>query len=430
MNDKIKKSLLKYITVFLITFAVLAGTLFGVAKLPKSLVQKNISESAEYLCEKSVFWNVFEAVDSSRIDRYADAILLAISYQYDDTYPMESVMWSSYYYTKYQNENENLRDAVTQGYTANHQYLRYWHGSNAILRPLLVVFNIQEIYILHGILLIVLLGILLKILLRNQAIAPCVGLVLGFVATSAWFVPLSLEYTWTYLLMLIASIIGIKLVLGDKYEHLDVLFLISGMLTNYMDFLTTETLTLLVPLLLILWMQRHRHVWTTWKKFFCFAFKSVVLWGIGYIGMWVMKWILASIVLKQNVMPYVSGHIEERIGGSLGISLWSYLTGAVTRNIRSLFPFEYGLIGRIAGISVLMCMAYIAYVYHKHSICWKMVLLYGMLACIPYIRYLVLHNHSYTHYFFTYRAQVAVVLALIFILDEVTEWRWLIRGVT
>lgn len=48
--------------------------------------------------------------------------------------------------------------------------------------------------------------------------------------------------------------------------------------------------------------------------------------------------------------------------------------------------------------------------------------LYAFVGIIPYVRYLVLHNHSYVHFFFTYRAQAATIMALFFILLELVEW--------
>ena len=49
------------------------------------------------------------------------------------------------------------------------------------------------------------------------------------------------------------------------------------------------------------------------------------------------------------------------------------------------------------------------------------ILLYACVALIPYVRYLVLHNHSYIHYSFTYRAQAATVIAICFIFFELFE---------
>lgn len=428
MNAAIRKSLLKYITVFFITFAVLTGALVLTAKLPRSLIQENCLESANYLCERNVFWNLHQEINSTKIDRYADSILLGIAYQYDGEHPLESVMWSSYYTTNYKNENDNLLDAVTYGYEANQQYLRYWHGSNSILRLLLVFLNIQQIYVFNGILMVLLIVLLLRMLAKNKAMLLCIGTILGLILTSVWIVPLSLEYTWTYLLMLIFSVLGLKLLLCDKQKYLGILFLMSGMLTNYVDFLTTETLTLLIPLLLILWMDCHKNLDRLWKDMLKNAAKAMSAWGIGYVGMWMMKWVFASFVLKQNVMIYVSEHIEERIGGGLGMNLWEYLMGAITKNISCLFPLEYGLMGMLIGIVGLLLFLYIGYVYHKDAISKARIGIYAALGIVPYIRYLVLHNHSYMHFFFTYRAQMATILALVMILDELTEWRWLIHA--
>lgn len=380
MNAAIRKSLLKYITVFFMTFAVLTGALVLTAKLPRSLIQENCLESANYLCERKVFWNLHQEINSTKIDRYADSILLGIAYQYDGEHPLESVMWSSYYTTNYKNEKDNLLDAVTYGYEANQQYLRYWHGSNSILRPLLVFLNIQQIYVFNGILMVLLIVLLLRMLAKNKAMLLCIGTILGL------------------------------------------------MLTNYVDFLTTETLTLLIPLLLILWMDCHKNQDRLWKDMLKNAAKAMSAWGIGYVGMWMMKWVFASFVLKQNVMIYVSEHIEERIGGGLGMNLWEYLMGAITKNISCLFPLEYGLMGMLIGIVGLLLFLYIGYVYHKDAISKARIGIYAVLGIVPYIRYLVLHNHSYMHFFFTYRAQMSTILALVMILDELTEWRWLIHA--
>lgn len=103
-------------------------------------------------------------MECSKIDRYADSILLGIAYQYDEKQLLESVMSSAYYYTDWQNENNNLYDAVAQEYEANQQYMRYWQGSNVIVRPLLIFFTLKEIYVLNGIVLALLIVVLLGVL--------------------------------------------------------------------------------------------------------------------------------------------------------------------------------------------------------------------------------------------------------------------------
>ena len=166
------KHSLKYILIFLSTVIVLTGMLVLAAKIPQSSIKDNVRESAEYLCQGELFGMVIEGVKGSEIDRHTDSILLAIAYQYDSEHPLVSIMWSSYYYTRFQNENENLLEAVNDGYEPNQQYLRYWHGSNAFVRPLLMVFNLKQIYILNGIILIILVIWLMAVLIRNKAYVP------------------------------------------------------------------------------------------------------------------------------------------------------------------------------------------------------------------------------------------------------------------
>ena len=46
----------------------------------------------------------------------------------------------------------------------------------------------------------------------------------------------------------------------------------------------------------------------------------------------------------------------------------------------------------------------------------KIRLLLLLISVIPYVRYIVMGNHSYYHSFFTYRAQLPSIIAIIFIL--------------
>lgn len=422
---KIIRHYLKYGLVFVAVTIVLVVMLLLSAMIPRSEIKEQVRESAEYLCEGELFGTVVEDVNGSKIDRYADSILLAIAYQYDADNPLTSVMWSSYYYTEYRNENENLLDAVMNDREANHQYLRYWHGSNAIVRPLLTIFNLKQIYAVNGILFAFLVICLLFILIRHKAYLPAVGFIAGLVMTSVWFVPFSLEYTWTFLVMLLISIIGTNLAYKQKYTGMVILFLVSGMITSYLDFLTTETITLTVPLLLILWIAGRQEEQEMGKHPFVMAGKAVTAWVLGYLGMWIMKWLIASVVLSQNVMPYVSEHIDERIGGDLGFGSVQYIFSAIWNNIKCLFPFEYGVAGAFAGIALMIFVCYTGYVYHGKSYNKAYVIIYALTGLIPYVRYGVLHNHSYLHYFFTYRAQIATVFAIVLMLEQVTDRRWI-----
>ena len=89
-----------------------------------------------------------------------------------------------------------------------------------------------------------------------------------------------------------------------------------------------------------------------------------------------------------------------------------------------LFPIGYG----VGGVIVFFLMALIAFlaVYFdkirlRQKICWDRVGIFAFLGVIPYVRYLIIHHHVWYHYFFTYRAQAATVMALCFAIAEVVR---------
>lgn len=410
---------LRYVVCFMAGFLFLMLLLVMSALIPRNKIQNNLEKSAEYLCADEVFTYRIEGVKASEIDRYADSILLNIAYWYDADEPLESVMLSSYYFTAYQNENDNLADALNGETQANKQYMRYWHGSIAIVRPLLLLLDIQHIYILNGAVLILLAAALLYILIKNRLYVPAVAFFAGAAAVSVWYVPYSLEYTWMFLVMLVVSLIAVKMSLKEKYHHIPLLFMFTGMVTNYLDFLTTETITLLVPMILVVWIRVHesrdKALPVKW------IITTFLMWLAGYAGMWMMKWGIAALVLQENTLPYIAGHIEERVGGDLGLNAWQWFVGVIGNNVKCLFPAAYGIIGIIAAIIIALGAVYYAYVYHHKKSDYKILITYGIIGIVPYIRYIILHNHSYIHCFFTYRAQIVTIMAVIFIIADTTK---------
>lgn len=81
----------------------------------------------------------------------------------------------------------------------------------------------------------------------------------------------------------------------------------------------------------------------------------------------------------------------------------------------------------MVGVALIIGYAYLAFVYRGKLKNRRRIVMYLAITCIPYVRYIVLHNHSYLHCFFTYRAQLAVFLAIVLILDELSVFEVLKR---
>ena len=415
-KNQIWMILLRLIVTFVLAAFLLGAVLTVSAFIPRGAIEQQVRSSAEYLCRRDQFEEVISGISGSKIDRYADAILLGIAWQYDAEDPLRSVTASAYYHEDGKDESENLLRAVTEKLPANREYLRYWHGSLAVLRPLLVLLSLREIYFLNGFILLGLTAVLLVRLFRRKAWVPLAGVILSLTAAAVWFVPMSLEYTWVFLIVLIQLHLVLCRRFSGSLEKRAAFFLLSGIITNYMDFLTTELLTLLMPLLLLIWKDRDENSWFPSPKGTAL---QAAAWMGGYAGMWIGKWQLARVVLDAELHRSVGFHIWMRssaaVSGSAGNQRWE----AIVRNVRCLFPLEYGLIGTIVGAGAVLGIIYLCFIYHRNDIQRSLIFWYGLIGLVPFVRFLALGNHSYVHYFFTYRVLAATVFAVVLMLGEV-----------
>lgn len=409
------KKILKYAIIFFITMLSLLCLLVFTAKIPKELLTENYKESTNYFLNPKylVLDREIDALSIKRKDTYkfiyGDAMLMNIMYCIDSNNALKSVMEAKYYSTFGSKDiSYDFNKLVYENKEGNVQYMRYWHGSMSILRPLFVFFNIEQIYFLNAIVISLLAIILLIMLIKTKIKELVLAYILGLVMCSAFMVPLCLEYFWTFLIMFIVSILGIRL--DKKRKNLNILFLLSGMITCYLDFLSTETITLLVPLLIVLVIRYKEKRVNNFKEGIKFALKSAIFWGIGYVGMWISKWILASLILNVNALDYVRYNMLSRMlpGGISNLPI-----RAINTNILMLFPINLIKNKNIIWI-LLACIVImeIILIRKKH---WKQLwfpTLLIMIAIVPYIRYVLLASHSFTHFFFTYRAQITSIMAI------------------
>lgn len=433
------RSLLKYLVLFLITIVLMIGALVGAALIPGVIIRENCEESAEQLIKKNTaYYNLMggakgrtllRAGDCSKIDQIADIYLLSIAYYLDSDHPLESVMWARYYdgredeKTPLKNMNESFYKSVMEDTTANKQYLRYWHGSLIFVRPLLIFMNLNQMKVFFGTVICVLLFILYVIFLRQGLKAEALSFTVAMGAVSIWFVPISIEYVWTFIIMLGTSITVIPLSVQRKQSRILTLMMLTGMLTAYFDFFTTETITIIIPLLLsvrILYRDKNDD-----SDRFKYVIKCISLWGMGYAGCWTAKWAIAALIFKINTIPYVQERFLLHLGVNDEHDAVLGLTGAVLRNLSQLFPFGYGVIAAPLFFLIIFFFVFLPIyrgnVVLKKNIYWKKIICFMLLGLLVYVRFMVLRQHSWRHYFFTYRAQAASVLALCFIVLELVE---------
>jgi hypothetical protein len=412
------KKIFSYLFLIILLIILELGLLTGICAIPKKYIQENVQTSAEFLCEKAPFFHLLKNDTASRIDRYADAILMNIAWSCDCEHPLQSALCSAYYQNDAHNENTNLLFAVTQDAPPTYEYMRYWHGSLVVLRPLLIFFSVREIYILCAAILFVLLGISAYSIYRNYGKAVIWCFLCSALVCSVWFVPFSLEYIPTFFIGFAA--IPITIALQKKApDKLSYLFLSLGSLTAYTDFLTTETLTCLLPMIFVLLAQKK-----TDTKPFSLCIKNGAIWFAGYCTTWISKWLLYSAFTGKNGLSDALTQTAYRTGGEVvPDGLFAQIFGAFLRNLRCLFPFS--LIkdpgGTVTSAIVLVIIGMLFFLVKKQKNMPSIVSALWMIGILPYLRYAVLSNHSFIHYFFTYRAQFVSVFCLFLIFAYGTD---------
>ena len=146
------KKIIDYILVFVMASSVMMLLLVSGSFIPRKAIEQRALESAKYLTrENSDFFCAIPGIYSTQIDKYADAALLSIAWYIDEKTPFSSTMKASYYRDDSKYMTQNLYDAITENLSPNRQHLRYWHGPLLFIRPMLMFFNIRQIYIFASI---------------------------------------------------------------------------------------------------------------------------------------------------------------------------------------------------------------------------------------------------------------------------------------
>ena len=412
------KEILKYIVIFVGTTAFLLLLLVLTALIPKDAIKNNLIESADFLKNKKGIEEHVEKRDYGLIHYYADSVILNIINGIDSSKPLKSVMWSNYYETILADVNIDFIKAVNENKEPNQQYIRYWHGSMVVLRPLLLIFNLEQLYLINKVFLFAL-SIMLFILLFIKNKKLSIVYLLSLIMIVFRIVPMCFEYTWTFYIMFATSIISILIEKkGDKYLY--TLFFITGIITCFFDFLTTEIITVFVPLLFVLWIRKEENRIANFKECFILVLKISIFWTVAYILMWFTKWFLASVILNINALDYVKEKAFIRINGLSKFQTKKELySDSLYRNFHTLYPLnaieKISYIWTCIGVLLTIIIINIDWKNIKKKWLSLMILLIGI---TPYIRYLILANHSYRHSFFTFRDQMITIIALCIIVFD------------
>lgn len=411
------KKLLIYAGSFLAAICILWSALVLTSLIPNEKLRDNMLDSAMLMNGADPFPQT--GGRNTVTDNYADIILLNVIWNIDSSDPIASSLD-----TKYFDGNDGVTDhgenyglfAAVNGAAPNTDYSRYWHGSAIFIRPLMTVTDISGVRLTGAAAALLLLALSCFMLARRRLYLEAIALPLSFICVQAWNIRLSMEYQPAVLVTL--AILPFFFAFEKKGDTaLIVLSVISGTMIAFFDFLTAETLTLLIPLITVMSVRYSEGRYAAVKTELITSAKCSLGWVLAYGGTFLVKWTAASAVTGEKKFSAAISSAEERISGSTeGLSPIARIFAAPFTNISTMFggKVRADVFPAVVGIILIAAAAGAAMYLSRHKKNARgYILVVLILAAVPYLRYFVLSNHSYLHDFFTYRAQAAVVLALI-----------------
>lgn len=401
---------------FAVTVLALWAALTAAAAVPNEQIYDNMLSSAMFFKDKEPF----PKNSQMRLvqDNYADVILLNVAWNMGVGEPFSAALDTAYYDgndgTNDYGENWGFYQAI-EGTAPNTDYTRYWHGMAAVIRPLMLFTDIGGIKLFGTILAFVLLAVNAALLLKKRQFFAAGALVAAFLCVHVWNIVISLEYQPAVLVTL--ALLPFYIIMERKDGALSILAVISGAMIAFFDFLTCETLTILIPLIIVFIMRKQENRLPTLKNSVLLSVKCGGAWLLSYAGTFLVKWTAASIVTGENKFAIALASVEERfVGEAEQLSPVAQFFLAPAANISTLFGgyerVEWGVIvaGLVVSVLILGAVFYLFRSREKFDRSFTLIML--ILGALPFVRFFLLNNHSYLHEFFTYRALSSSILAL------------------
>lgn len=404
------KKITVHLAAFFAAIAVMWGLLVLTSIIPNEKIYEGLMESADYYGNTEAF--SFE--NSGRLcnvaDNYADAILLNILWNIDSSHPVYSSLDTKYYSGEELGVNYGLYAALN-GVAPDTDYSRYWHGSVIFIRPLMAFMSARGVKAVGLAAVIILAAVCCGILVKKRQCFAAAALAVSLCCVHVWNVGMSLEYIPMFIVTMAMCILYVLLEKkGDIY--VTVLSVIGGAAAAFFDFLTAETLSILLPLLLVVIIRYSDD--RLEENGLPLVIKSGCCWGAAYLMTFIVKWAAASAVTGENKFVSAIHSAEVRIDGETDMSLPMQIISAPLANLSTLFGGDVRVDGGRIALGLILTVLI------SGSICLllgskkppKADITIAVLGLVPYLRYIVLSNHSYLHEYFTYRAQAATVMAL------------------
>ena len=399
------------------------GTILLLASyaLPVESMSEHLSDSAS-IFEKEGTYPALSELYPSTLDNFTDSKMLLAS-AYPGTEPLMEKAMMGYSHRlengdpvetlvaeySYDGNSEDLGNIMTT------EYSRYWQGYLVILKPLLCLFDYGTIRILNGVVQVIVVLVVAMAMARKGQGIVIAPFILSIIALSPTATALSLQYSSVFYISMFATyfIVVKREVLSGR--QCAIFFFLIGMATSYFDFLTYPVMSLGFPLVVMAAFRKSDSP----RSAFVFSIAMILVWFLGYGGMWALKWVIASIAMNDSsifsnalnqvsVRSSINSDVNDQHLVQMGI-----LDGLISNiqvflsNPLSVFSVLVGLLCCVIG------MVWGCYFSHAFRQVLPVVLPLAVAFSLPMLWYLAMGNHSCIHAWFTFRDLSVALFALL-----------------
>ena len=287
-------------------------------------------------------------------------------------------------------------------------YYRYWHGYIIFWRPLLKFFELGELrifnFFLQASLAILLAWLLWKGTGKKRFALAWLTVYTVLVPNS---MALNFQYSSSYYVAVLSAI-ALMLFKGyfAKPCRYFYLFLVTGMLTVYFDFLTYPLLTWALPACIMLLVLPYA------RK----VILSAVFWATGYVIFWAEKWLIASIITGENAFADGLNQIVLR-SGSDGYGLADRIE-SFNRNWAHLSFLPFVILFLIWILWWVVCY------FAKGLKPDARALSFALIALSSFVWLFAAAQHTGSHPHFAWRNSAAAVTAGLMLIGVGTDTPW------
>ncbi len=390
------------------------GLLMGVYALPTEPMAANLRASVPALNgewgREDSYEQLLPGYRSTQLDNSTDAAML-LSAVHESDLPLTVRAAQGFCYGSEGNAFGTLLlygQSGTEGLSTV-SIARYWHGYLVFLKPLLCFFSYLDIRMLLSLVQLCLMAAVIAGLCRRGLSMLVPAFLLALLAITPFATALSLQFSTVLCTFLCAMLALLYLPAKTFAGHgLALLFLMLGMATSYLDYLTYPIASFGMPMILCLFL----FPLDSWKEQLKRFFLCGLCWCVGYFGMWAGKWVLAGLFGNEAwFWPNLWAKISERSSDVSGDQTLSY--GMVLRSVVGVFCKRAYLLAYLAA-GLLWLGARL----RRRSLPRaaqpgrsSLLTLLGVIALLPFAWYFCTQNHSYNHAFFTSRALCVTLFA-------------------